>query len=96
MTGDQEGGGRAESAALRVWRRQSVWSQSADAVKATIQRSRAAGLALGICAAVGGAASAQTMGASPAVGKALAFAAALAARCAPLAAQRATPGLVRD
>ncbi|MGI5473226.1 DUF4231 domain-containing protein [Streptomyces sp. CA-132043] len=94
--GEQEDGGCAESAALKVWRRQSVWSQSADAVKATIQRARAAGLALGICAAVGGAASAQTMGASPTAGKVLAFAAALAAGCAPLAAQWAAADRVRD
>lgn len=86
----------AAAATQRAWDQQSVWSQAADRAKASIDRARAWGLALGLAAAVLGTAASQTMAAHPTAGKALAFAAACATGLVPLVARQAGPGAVRD
>ncbi|WP_189863346.1 DUF4231 domain-containing protein [Streptomyces poonensis] len=79
-----------------VWNQQSVWSQAADRLKRTISRARTAALILGIVSAVLGTAAAQTMQVHAALGKSLAFGAALSAGLVPLAAGRAGAPAVRN
>ncbi|MCQ8190169.1 DUF4231 domain-containing protein [Streptomyces rugosispiralis] len=89
-------GNNGSSALVEAWRQQSVWSQAANRVKTSISRARLLALLLGVCFAVLGAASAQVMDDSPAWGRSLAFAAAIAAGLTPLVGQHATPQRVRD
>lgn len=91
MTGLSQG--RTISA---VWDQQSVWSQAAGRLKEQVVRARAASLALGIMAAALGTAASQTLTWNEAVGKVLAFAAAVAAGCAPLVGRRGGPDRVSD
>lgn len=86
-------GGTAISA---VWAQQSVWSQAAGQLKKQVLRARAWALALGVLAAALGTAASQTLAWNGAVGRVLAFAAAVAAGCAPLLAQRGGPERVSD
>jgi hypothetical protein len=89
--------GIAEDAAVSsVWDQQSIWSQSANRLKASVGRARASALALGIAAAAFGTAASQTMGWNSLVGKVLAFAAAVAAGAAPVLAQRGGPTRLGD
>ncbi|WP_371655950.1 MULTISPECIES: DUF4231 domain-containing protein [unclassified Streptomyces] len=85
-----------ESAIAAVWDQQNVWSRSADRLKKAVEGARSKALLLAILAAVLGTGSAQTMGHSEVAGKALAFAAALAAGAAPLLAQRGGPTRLSD
>ncbi|GAA2333711.1 DUF4231 domain-containing protein [Streptomyces kunmingensis] len=80
----------------RAWDQQSIWSQAADRLKASIDRARGAALLLGLAGAVLGMAASQTMDAHPAPGKTLAFAAASVTGLAPFVARIAGPGPVRD
>ncbi|MEV6398682.1 DUF4231 domain-containing protein [Streptomyces sp. NPDC051907] len=84
------------AAIAKVWDQQSVWSQSANKLKATVEGARTLALVLGIAAAALGTAAAQTMDWNSTVGTVLAFAAAAAAGAAPIAAQRGGPGRLSD
>ncbi|GGP32014.1 DUF4231 domain-containing protein [Streptomyces melanogenes] len=85
-----------ESAIAAVWDQQNVWSRSADRLKKAVEGARGKALLLAILAAVLGTGSAQAMGRNEAAGKALAFAAALAAGAAPLFAQRGGASRLSD
>ncbi|MFJ4974503.1 DUF4231 domain-containing protein [Streptomyces coeruleorubidus] len=91
MTGLSQG-----TAISAVWDQQSVWSQAAGRLKEQVMRARVASLALGIMAAALGTAASQTLTSNEAVGKVLAFAAAVAAGCAPLIGRRGGPDRVSD
>ncbi|MEU0744693.1 DUF4231 domain-containing protein [Streptomyces sp. NPDC006134] len=89
--------GISEDAAVSaVWDQQSIWSQSANRLKASVERARALALALGIAAAGMGTAASQMMSWNSLLGKTLAFAAAAAAGAAPLVAQRGGPNRLSD
>lgn len=94
MTGPS--GGTATAAISEAWDLQSVWSQAADRLKKQVERARLTSLLLGVAAAVLGTAASQTLTWNEAVGKPLAFAAAVAAGCAPLTGRRGGPGSVSD
>ncbi|GHF21762.1 hypothetical protein GCM10018789_59710 [Streptomyces werraensis] len=79
-----------------VWAQQSVWSQAAGQLKEQVVRARAWALALGVLAAALGTAASQALAWNGAVGRVLAFTAAVAAGCAPLLAQRGGPERVSD
>nr|WP_189036419.1 DUF4231 domain-containing protein [Streptomyces daqingensis] len=79
-----------------VWDQQSVWSQAAGQLKQQVVRARVTALALGLVAAASGTAASQVMAWSDTAGKVLAFAAAVAAGCAPLSARRGGPDKVSD
>jgi hypothetical protein len=84
-------------AALSVlWQRQSVWSQVAGQLKATIGRARVGVLVLAISGAALGTASAQTVGHLVTVGRVLAAASAVAMVGAAFLGRAASPRLVRD
>ncbi|MEU4350839.1 DUF4231 domain-containing protein [Streptomyces sp. NPDC023838] len=85
-----------ESAIAAVWGQQHIWSRSADRLKKAVEEARSKALLLAILAAVLGTGSAQAMGRNEGVGKALAFAAALAAGAAPLFAQRGGAARLSD
>ncbi|MFF0967195.1 DUF4231 domain-containing protein [Streptomyces sp. NPDC003703] len=91
MTEDSQG-----TAISTVWAQQSVWSQAAGRLKKQVERARVAVLALGVTAAVLGTAASQTMAWNEAVGRTLAFAAAIAAGCMPLVSPRGGPDKVSD
>ncbi|MFC5754381.1 DUF4231 domain-containing protein [Actinomadura rugatobispora] len=82
-------------AVQQVWDRQNVWSRAADRLKRRIARTRLASLLLGACAAVMGAAAAQTMDLGMA-GETLAFGAAVAAALVPLTVRSAGPAATHD
>ncbi|MFE1261090.1 DUF4231 domain-containing protein [Streptomyces albogriseolus] len=84
------------AAIYAVWEQQSVWSQAAGRLKKQVVRARAWALVLGVLAAGLGTAASQALTWNGAVGRALAFAAAVAAGCAPLMGQRGGPGSVGD
>ena len=87
----------SRSTALNVlWQRQSVWSQVAGQLKATIGRARVAVLLLAISGAVLGTASAQTIAHVATVGRVLAAASAVALAAAALVGRASRPRLVRD
>ncbi|NLU76215.1 DUF4231 domain-containing protein [Streptomyces sp. HNM0575] len=89
--------GPSRTAAISaVWDQQSVWSQAAGRLKAQVVRARVAALALGLAAAALGTAASQALMWSESAGRALAFAAAAAAGCAPLAARRGGPDTVSE
>ncbi len=71
-----------------VWSRQSVWSQTADLLKARIDRLRSVMLALGVASAVLTTLAAQVAGLSSAAGKVLALAAGVAVGLVPLVRAR--------
>ncbi|MFD7281617.1 DUF4231 domain-containing protein [Streptomyces sp. NPDC059862] len=73
-----------------------MWSQAAGQLKEQVVRARVTALALGVTAAALGTAASQTVTWNEAVGRTLAFAAAVAAGCAPLMGQRGGPGRVSD
>lgn len=73
-----------------------MWSQAAGRLKEQVERARVAGLALGVAAAVLGTAASQTLTWNEAVGRTLAFAAAVAAGCTPLVGPRGGPDRVSD
>ncbi len=77
----------------QVWDQQSVWSQSANRLKKSVEAARSRALALTVTAALLGAAASQVMGWSSRLGATLAFVAALAAGMSPLLAHRG--GLAR-
>ncbi|GAA0597939.1 DUF4231 domain-containing protein [Streptomyces crystallinus] len=79
-----------------VWDQQNVWSRSADRLKKAVEGARSRALLLTLLAAVFGTGAAQAMGHSEVAGKALAFAAALAAGAAPLFAQRGGAARLSD
>ncbi|MGW2425295.1 DUF4231 domain-containing protein [Streptomyces sp. NPDC001709] len=85
-----------DSVVSAVWDQQSIWSQSADRLKASVTRARVLALTLAIAAAALGTAASQTMGWNSWVGKSLAFAAAAAAGTAPVAALRGGPQRLSD
>ncbi len=86
-----------ENATIRkVWDQQSIWSQSANRLKASVETARSRALVLVVAAAVLGAASAQVMDWNPRLGAVLAFVAALAAGLSPLLAHRGGPGPMSD
>ncbi|KUM78123.1 DUF4231 domain-containing protein [Streptomyces curacoi] len=85
-----------DSVTAAVWDQQSIWSQSADRLKASVGRARLWALALGTAAAALGAAASQAMGWNSLLGKALAFAAAAAAGTAPVVALRGGPNRLSD
>ncbi|MZE79711.1 DUF4231 domain-containing protein [Streptomyces xinghaiensis] len=91
MTGSSQ-----DPAISAVWAQQSVWSQAAGRLKRQVVRARATALGLGVTAAALGTAASQTLAWNEAVGRTLAFAAAVAAGCAPLTGQRGGPGTVSD
>ncbi|APE24897.1 MULTISPECIES: DUF4231 domain-containing protein [Streptomyces] len=72
----------------QVWDQQSVWSQSANRLKKSVETARSRALALAVTAAVLATAASQVMDRSAWAGTALAFVAALAAGMSPLLAQR--------
>ncbi|WP_432086420.1 MULTISPECIES: DUF4231 domain-containing protein [unclassified Streptomyces] len=80
----------------KVWDQQSIWSQSANRLKVSVETARSRALVLAVAAAVLGTASAQLMDWNARLGAALAFTAALAAGLSPLLAQRGGPGLMSD
>ncbi|MGO4634206.1 DUF4231 domain-containing protein [Streptomyces sp. 2RAF24] len=80
----------------QVWDQQSVWSQSANKLKRSVETARSRSLASAVAAGVLGTAAAQTMGWSSRLGTALAFVAALAAGMSPVLALRASPGRMSD
>ncbi|QPP08111.1 DUF4231 domain-containing protein [Streptomyces bathyalis] len=84
------------AAVVAVWDQQSVWSQAAGQLKEQVSRARVAALVLGLVAAALGTAASQVMGESEAGGRALAFASAFAAGCAPLTARHGGPDKVSD
>lgn len=86
--------GAAATPVSAVWDEQSVWSQAANRLKATIGRARAASLASGIAAAVLGTAASQVMAWSGTLGKTLAFGAALAAGLVPVLTTRSGPAAI--
>jgi hypothetical protein len=89
--------GPSQTAAISaVWDQQSVWSQAAGRLKEQVVRARVAALALGLLAAALGTAASQTLTWNEAVGRTLAFAAAVAAGCAPVVARRGGPDSVSD
>jgi uncharacterized membrane protein YeaQ/YmgE (transglycosylase-associated protein family) len=79
-----------------VWQRRTIWSQASVKQKRTVGRARLLTLGLGILAAVCGTAASQTLNALPPLGRAFAFAAALAGAVTPLVAQRSGPGPVSE
>ncbi|MPY49636.1 DUF4231 domain-containing protein [Streptomyces acidicola] len=91
MTGTSHG-----TAITAVWDQQSVWSQAAGQLKEQVVRARARALALGVTAAALGTAASQTLTWNEAVGRVLAFAAAVAAGAAPLMGRRGGPDRVSD
>ncbi|MFJ2932227.1 DUF4231 domain-containing protein [Streptomyces sp. NPDC087219] len=80
----------------QVWEQQSIWSQSANKLKRSVETARSRALALAVAAAALGTAAAQTMDWNARLGTALAFIAALAAGMSPVLAQRAGPGRMSD
>lgn len=80
----------------KVWDQQSVWSQSANRLKTSVEAARSRALALAVTAGVLATAAAQAMDWNAGVGTALAFVAALAAGAAPLLAHRGGPGRLSD
>ncbi|MFD3729062.1 DUF4231 domain-containing protein [Streptomyces sp. NPDC058671] len=86
-----------ENASIRkVWDQQSVWSQSANRLKTSVETARSRALVLAVAAAGLGTASAHVMDWNARLGAVLAFIAALAAGLSPLLAQRGGPGLMSD
>jgi hypothetical protein len=84
-------------AALSVlWQRQSIWSQVAGQLKASIGRARTGVLVLAISGAALGTASAQTIAHVTTVGRVLAAASALALAIAALLGRATSPRMVRD
>ncbi|GLF97919.1 DUF4231 domain-containing protein [Streptomyces yaizuensis] len=84
------------TATTRVWDQQSVWSQTANHLKVSVERARSGALGLVLVAAVLGTAASQTMDVTSWLGPLLAFAAACAAGAAPFAAQRGGPARLSD
>ncbi|MGW4298507.1 DUF4231 domain-containing protein [Streptomyces sp. NPDC004646] len=80
----------------QVWDQQSVWSQSANRLKKSVEKARSRALALAVTAAVLGTAAAQVMHRATWLGAMLAFVAALAAGLSPLLARRGGPNLMSD
>jgi SMODS and SLOG-associating 2TM effector domain 1/Protein of unknown function (DUF4231) len=80
----------------QVWDQQSVWSQSANRLKKSVEAARSRALALAVAAAVLGTAAAQVMHRAAWLGTTLAFVAATAAGISPLFAHRGGPGRVSD
>ncbi|MFI5852540.1 DUF4231 domain-containing protein [Streptomyces parvulus] len=80
----------------QVWDQQSVWSQSANRLKRSVERARSGALALAVTAAVVGMAASQVMSWSTWLGTTLAFVAALAAGTSPLLAHRSGPVRMGD
>lgn len=83
------------SAVRRVWRRQSQWSQAAEAAKRRIVRARRALVALTVTAAVAGTAAARLADAAPVAGRALAIVAAAALLLVPLVSRWSASEAVR-
>ncbi|MDB5059768.1 MAG: hypothetical protein JWO59_3240 [Chloroflexi bacterium] len=84
------------SAVASVWRQQSVWSQAANQLKASIVRSRTVGLYLAALGALLGTGAAQTASWNPALAKWLAFGAALALAAGPVVGRFAASERTRD
>ncbi|MFB7710171.1 DUF4231 domain-containing protein [Streptomyces sp. NPDC056105] len=80
----------------QVWDQQSIWSQSANKLKRSIETARSRALMLAVAAAALGTAAAQTMDWNARLGTALAFIAALAAGMSPILGHRAGPGRMSD
>jgi hypothetical protein len=83
-------------AAQSVWSRQSVWSQTANRLKAGIGRTRAAALGLTIIAAVLSTLATQVASLNSVAGRTLAVAAAVAVGLAPLVRSQLAPASVAD
>ncbi|MEE4424093.1 DUF4231 domain-containing protein [Streptomyces bugieae] len=91
MAGFGGTGGRDDlSVVALVWRAQSVWSQAANTLKASVERWRTTGLLCGLATAGLGVTSSQTLGPVPALGKAVALLASLTAAGAAFALKRAS------
>ncbi|ANW17466.1 DUF4231 domain-containing protein [Streptomyces clavuligerus] len=84
------------AAIAKVWDQQSIWSQSADRLKSSVEGARTAALALALVAAALGTAASQSMDLTSWLGPLLAFAAAAAAGAAPFVAQRGGPARLSD
>ncbi|MET9951154.1 DUF4231 domain-containing protein [Streptomyces sp. NPDC006339] len=80
----------------QVWDQQSVWSQSANKLKRSVETARSRALALAVAAAILGTAAAQTMDWQTWLGTSFAFLAALTAGMSPVLAHRAGPGRMSD
>ncbi|MFF5070695.1 DUF4231 domain-containing protein [Micromonospora olivasterospora] len=83
------------SVVSRVWRRQSLWSEAAQAAKRRIVRARRGLAVLTVIGAVAGTAAARLAGVAPAAGRALAIVAAVALLLAPVVARWASRDAVR-
>jgi hypothetical protein len=79
-----------------VWDQQSVWSQAANRVKASIQRSRLLTLSLLVIAAVIGTTAAQVGGHSSVTARVLAFVAAAATGLSAVVSRSGAVGSTRD
>lgn len=79
-----------------LWRRQSVWSQAANRLKARLGRARTTALALTIAGAVLGTASAELLGAAAVPGRILAACSCVALALASYVIASAGPQVVRD
>lgn len=84
------GGTGDRTAVSRVWRTQSIWSQTANALKASVDRARSQGLLLGLAAAVLGVGSSQLMPFFVELGRITAFLSLVAAALTPYALRRAS------
>jgi hypothetical protein len=82
--------------AQSVWSRQSVWSQTANRLKAGIGRTRAAALGLTIIAAVLSTLATQVASLNSVAGRTLVVAAAVAVGLAPLVRSQLAPASVAD
>ncbi|MER6913431.1 DUF4231 domain-containing protein [Streptomyces sp. NPDC000594] len=79
-----------------IWDQQSIWSQAANQLKASVEKARTTALGLVITAAALATAASQTMDITSWLGPLLAFAAAGAAGAAPMVAQRGGPSRLSD
>jgi hypothetical protein len=83
-------------AVVYLWQRQSVWSQTANRIKAGISRARLVTLALTIAGAVLGTAASQAIGSHPTLGRLFAAAAAVALVLVPIVGRGASRETVQD
>lgn len=80
----------------QVWDQQSVWSQSANRLKKSVEKARSRALMLAVAAALLGTAASQVMESSTWLGSALAFVASAAAGMSPLLARRGGPAQMSE
>ncbi len=79
-----------------VWARQSVWSQTANRLKAELVRARVAALGLTVVGAVAALAGAQLQEVNRPLGQGLGFAAALAVALVPIVRRAVSPQRVGE